>query len=88
MVLQRGLVVVHQSQRVRCLDQKVVVEAAMLKIVNQGRPVASQVKRPREGIGFEQAAMAQQHVGHLQHRGHMDAVVVGVGGVVALLNPA
>ena len=32
--------------------------------------------------------MAQQHVGHLQHRGHMDAVMVGVGGVVALLNPA
>lgn len=31
--------------------------------------------------------MAQQHVSHLQHRRHMQAVVVGVRGIVTLFYP-
>ena len=87
MVLQGGLVVVDQGNWMRSFYQEIVVDTTVLKIVHDSRPVASKVKATSEGIGLEQTAMAQQHVGHLQHRRHMDAVVVGVGGIVSLLYP-
>jgi len=36
MILQGGLVIVGDSQRVSRLDKKVIVEAAMLMIVHHG----------------------------------------------------
>lgn len=45
----------------------------MLKVVHNSGPVAGHVEGAGKGVGLEQAAMAQQHVGHLQHRRHMNA---------------
>ena len=86
-VLQWGLVIVEKSQWVSRLDQEFIVETSMLEVVHNGRPVASQVAGPKEGIGLEQAAVAQQHVSHLQDTCHMGTVVVGIRGVITLLNP-
>ena len=72
-VLQRGLIIVNQRNGVGCFDEEVIVEASMLKIMHDSRPVAGQVQAASKGIGLEQAPMAQQHVGHLQHRRHMQA---------------
>lgn len=38
-VLQRGLVIVSDGQRVSCLDQEVIVQTTMLVVVRDGRPV-------------------------------------------------
>ena len=38
-ILQRGLVVVPNGQRVSGLDEEVVVHAAVLVVVRDGRPV-------------------------------------------------
>ena len=43
----------------------------MLEIMYNSCPVAGEVQGASESIGLEQAPMAQQHVGHLQHRRHM-----------------
>ena len=66
-VLQRGLIIVDQRNGVGSLDQEVIVQAAMLEVMHDSRPVAGQVQAASKGIGLEQAPMAQQHVGHLQH---------------------
>ncbi len=66
-VLQRGLIIVHQRNGMGCLDEDVIVEASMLKVMHDSGPVAGQVQASSKGIGLEQAPMAQQHVGHLQH---------------------
>lgn len=55
------------------LDEEIVVDAAMLEVVNDGRPVGGEVEGSQEGIGLQQAPMAQQHVCHLKHTGHMGA---------------
>ena len=73
MVFQRGLIIVYQRNGVGCLDEEVIVEAPMLEVMHDSRPVAGQVQAASKGIGLEQAPMAQQHVGHLQHRRHMQA---------------
>ena len=72
-VLQRGLIIVNHRNGVGCFDEEVIVEASMLKVMHDSRPVAGQVQAASKGIGLEQAPMAQQHVGHLQHRRHMQA---------------
>ena len=59
MVFQRGLIIVYQRNGVGCLDEEVIVEAPMLKIMHDSRPVAGQVQAASKGIGFEQAPMAQ-----------------------------
>ena len=66
-VLQRGLIIVSQRNGVGCLDEEVIVEASMLQVMHNSRPVAGQVQASSKGIGLEQTPMAQQHVGHLQH---------------------
>lgn len=53
MILQGGLVIVDQRDGMRSLDQEVVVQTSMLKIMHHSRPVASQMKAARKGIGFE-----------------------------------
>lgn len=37
-ILQRGLIVVGHSQRVRSLDQEVIVEASVLEVMRSRRP--------------------------------------------------
>ena len=66
-VLQRGLIIVYQRYGVGCLDEEVIVEASMLKVMHDSRPVAGQMQASSKGIGLEQPPVAQQHVGHLQH---------------------
>ena len=53
MVLQGGLIVVDQGNWMCSLDQEVIVETSMLKVVHHSRPVASKVKAARKGIGLE-----------------------------------
>ena len=72
-VLQRRLIIVHQGDGISCLDQEVIVEPSMIKVVNYSSPVASQMQSAGEGIGLQQASVTQQHVRHLQHRRHMRA---------------
>ena len=38
-VLEGGLVIVQQRQRMMRLDQKVIIQASMLVVVNHSRPV-------------------------------------------------
>lgn len=70
-VLQGRLIIVCQGNGVSSLDEEVVVEAAMLKVMDDGRPVGGEVEGAQEGICLQQAAMAQQHVCHLKHTGHV-----------------
>ena len=43
MILQRGLIIVGQSNRVSGLDEKVIIDASMLEVMNDGRPVGAEV---------------------------------------------
>ncbi len=66
-ILQWGLIIVYQCNGMGCLDEEVIIEASMLEVMHDSSPVAGQVQAASKGIGLEQAPMAQQHVGHLQH---------------------
>ncbi|KAA6421451.1 MAG: hypothetical protein FRX49_08395 [Trebouxia sp. A1-2] len=59
----RGLIIVYQRYGVGCLDEEVIVEASMLKVMHDSRPVAGQMQASSKGIGLEQPPVAQQHVG-------------------------
>ena len=71
MVLQRRLVIVHDGQGVKRLDQVVVVDAQVLKVVDERCVIGSTDLSLRHDVDY--AAMVHQHVGHLHHRRHMRA---------------
>ncbi len=67
MILQWGLVIVGDCQRVARLDEEVVVEAAVLVVVHHGRPIGGHLLLPVHGATLQHTAVAQQHVAHLNH---------------------
>ena len=77
-ILQRGLVVVPNGQRVSGLYQKVVVHAAVFKVVRNSRPVRRHVLCFAQSPASEDTAVVQQHVRHLKDRRRVHAVVVRV----------
>ena len=85
-VLPRGLVVVADRYRIRSLDQEVIIDAAMLVVMRNGRPVRRHELRSAQSPAFQDASVMQQHVRHLKDRRRMYAVVVGVGGNVPALH--
>ena len=66
-VLQGGLVVVENSQGAGSLDEEVIVQASMLVVVRDGRPIGGHVLGSADCLALQDAAVAQQHVGHLEH---------------------
>ena len=72
-VLQRGLQVVGDSQVVIGLDQEVVVDSGVLKIMNQGCDVGGQQAQAVGPLALQHAAMHHEHMGHLEYRRHMGA---------------
>jgi len=72
-ILQRWLVIVGDGQRVSSLDQEVIVHTTMLVVMHCCRPVGWQELYFAQGFTLHNAAMAQQHVGHLYHWCHMYA---------------
>ena len=85
-ILPRGLVVVADGYRIRSLDQEVIVDATMLVVVRNGRPVRRHELRFAQSAALQDASVVQQHVRHLKDRRRMYAVVVGVGGSVPALH--
>ncbi len=58
MILQWGLVIVGDSQRVARLDEEVVVEAAVLMIMHHGRPIGGHLLLPVHGATLQHTAVA------------------------------
>lgn len=73
MVLQRGLQVVGDRQFVLSLDQEVVVDSRVLKVVNQGCNVGGQEGEAVGPFALQHATMHHEHVGHLEDRRHVGA---------------
>ena len=85
-VLQRRLVIVGHSQRVGSFDEEIIVEAAMLKVMDSSRPTGAEQLHFAHSPCLHGPSMTQQHVCHLHHRCGMHIVVVGILGLVASLN--
>ena len=56
-ILQGGLVIVGDGQRVARLDEEVVVESSMLVIMHQGRPVRGHLERRSRLVAMLDDAM-------------------------------
>ena len=65
MVLQWRLIIVQDGVWVRCLRQEVVVQASMLVVMRDGRPVRRHVLTFAQCIALQNSPMTQQHVRHL-----------------------
>ena len=74
-VLQGGLVIVCDGQGIMSLDQEVVVEAAMLKVMHCCSHEAGPMLQLAHAAALQHATMTQQHVHHLHDRRHVDAAV-------------
>ena len=83
-VLHGRLVVVAQSQRVAGVDEEVIAQTDVLKIMNDRSDVAGQ-QRHWVCIAGRQPSPVEQHVQRLKHVGGVGAVVVRVL-LVALLD--
>ncbi len=66
-ILQGGLVIVENGQGTGSLDEEVVVQASMLVVVRDGRPIGGHVLGSAHCLALQDASVAQQHVGHLEH---------------------
>lgn len=75
MILERGDVIVCHSQLVLGLDQEVVVDTAMLKVMNGSCYVGSHHHEVINHLLAQQAAMVHNHVDHVDYTGHMQAAV-------------
>lgn len=73
MVLQRGLQVVGDGQVMAGLDQEVIVDPRMLKVVYQGCYIGRQQAQAVCPLALQHPPMHHQHVGHLKDRCHMRA---------------
>ena len=80
------VVVMHQAGLTCGLDQEVIVDAAMLVVMSNGRPVRRHELRFAQSPAFQDASVMQQHVRHLKHRRRMCAVVVWIGRGVPTLH--
>ena len=70
-VLQRGLQVVCDGQVMPGLDQEVVVDPGVLKVMNQGCNVRGQQREAVSACTLQDASVHHQHVGHLENGSHM-----------------
>ena len=66
-ILQWGLVIVENGQGTGSLDEEIVVQASMLVVVHDGRPVGGHVLGSAHRLALQDASVAQQHVRHLEH---------------------
>ena len=65
MVLQKRVIAIRDGQGVSSLDEEDVVQASMLVVMRESRPVGAPMQGCIHGLAFHDGAMAQQHVGHL-----------------------
>jgi len=66
-ILQGGLVIVENGQGIGSLDEEIVVQASMLVVVRDGRPVGGHVLGSAHCLALQDASMTQQHVRHLEN---------------------